>query len=181
MSTWAPSCTRSSCSRVASGASRTLRDAASPEASIAARIAFRRAGDSGWPSPISCLPQSGWVMSTVAITRLYRYWNAFLQMGFCPEKDGRLNAGLALLAASAGAGATVYEKVPTFEALKVKTNVPTLAAPKAAPFQAWEKGVPSVTYMSPLYCVGEVQLPTGITIQIGLKLPGDVASGERGS
>src|SRR5690242_4187173 len=102
-------------------------------------------------------------------------------MGLVPEKDGMLNAGLAGLFVSAAAGATVYWNVPALEEAKLKTNVPTFVAPNALAFHGWLKGVPRVTYMSPLYCVGEVQLPTGITIQSGLKLPGDAGSAARGS
>src|SRR5258706_1806930 len=52
------------------------RRAASPEASSAASIAFRRAGDSGCPGPISCRTQSGCVKSAVAIHGLYLERNA---------------------------------------------------------------------------------------------------------
>src|SRR5438105_4591674 len=100
-------------------------------------------------------------------------------MGLDPENAGRPNAGS--VDATLVGGETVYLKVPVEIVLKSKTKVPTLVAANAAVFQGCENGVPTVTYMSPLYCVGEAQLPTGITSQSGLKLPGDDVSAWRGS
>src|ERR1700693_4196285 len=70
-STCPESCTRSSCSRLASGASRIVSREARPEASSAARTDFSRCGDSGWPAPISWRAHSAWAKSAVAIPRLY--------------------------------------------------------------------------------------------------------------
>src|SRR5260221_8854980 len=93
-STCAASWTRSRCSRAASGASRIARRAASPEASSAASIAFRRAGASGCPGHISCRTQSGCVKSAVAIHGLYLERDALdaLAARECREVIGGIGA-----------------------------------------------------------------------------------------
>src|SRR5689334_9794249 len=100
-------------------------------------------------------------------------------MFLVPLNAGRLKAGSVL--ASPDGGEMLYVNVPTVVLLKEKVNVPTRVTPSAFGFQDAAKGVPLVTYASPVSDVGEVQLPPDITIHSGLKFPGAEGSGSRGS
>src|SRR6185437_13204833 len=94
-----------------------------------------------------------------------------------PDMEDRPKAGS--LAARPAGTAMLYANVPACAVAKLNVKVPTGVSCVLEP--VWLNGWPLVTKTGPVIDVGVVHVPPGMTIQSGLKPPGDDGSGWRGS